>query len=296
MSVAAVDLSVVLVNYNTRELLGRTIAAVLTAGASLAVEVVVVDNASADGSAEMVREQFPGVRLLANDHNRFYAPGNNQGIAATRGRYVLVLNPDARPEPGTLEAMVAWMDAHPDAGVMAPLLAFSDGRVQRNCATLRTFEQFLLEYTVWGLLRPGRRRTVLDSHWYGAWDRSTPRDVGVVPGSCMLVRRSVIDQVGAFDERLLMYFTEDDWCLRIAAGGWRVCYAPVGRVVHDESASVVQRRRPTRAIYFRDMVRYTRTHFGPGRALVLRVLAEPTRWLLDLSAAIRGEVGHRGRA
>lgn len=283
----SVDLSVVIVSYNTRDLLRETIAAVLPESRSIALEVIVVDNASSDGSAAMVAREFPAVRLIANPENRFYVGGNNHGLSIAYGRYLLILNPDARPEPGTLVEMVAWMDGHPRAGVLSPLMTFSDGAVQRNCATHLSFRQLLLEHTFIGLLRPRARRTTVREYWYGDWDRTTPRMVDVVPGSCMLVRRDAVADVGVLNERLVMYFTEDDWCLRMTRAGWQVAYAPIGRVVHDESASVRTRQRAMRRLYFRDMVEYVRAHHGRGRARLLFALSEPTRWALDLAQALR---------
>jgi GT2 family glycosyltransferase len=283
------DLSIAIVNFNTRARLERTLHAVLADTRRLSAETLVVDNASRDRSADMVRDAFPAVALLANPHNRFYAAGNNQALARSQGRYVLVLNPDAEPAPGTLPAMVAYMDRHPDVGALSGLMRFEDGTVQHNCARLRTYRQLLLEYTVLGWLRPRARRRALDEYWYRGWDRTSERDVEVVPGSCLMVRREVLDGVGAFDERLQMYFAEDDWCLRIRAAGWRVRYAPIGAVVHSEGASVRQARRLARRIYFGDMVRYARKHFGRARGAWLWLLTRPTRWMLDLAGFVRDE-------
>jgi GT2 family glycosyltransferase len=282
------DLSVLIVSFNTREVLARTIEAVLTDGGAFAAEIIVVDNASTDGSAAMVQERFPGVRLIENDTNRFYTAANNQAMAASRGRYALVLNSDAPPEPGTLRAMVEYMDSHGDVGAMSPRMRFADGRLQRNCARRWTYELLLLEHTPWGLLRPGRRLTALSEFWYGDWDRTTSREVEVIPGSCIVVRRDVFERVGGFDERFLLYFGEDDWCSRIRDAGWKVAYAAVGNVVHPEGTSAAGVARLARRIYFDDLVAYARKNFGPARALWLRALALPMRWALDFSAAVVG--------
>jgi GT2 family glycosyltransferase len=282
-----IDLSIAIVSFNTRAVLERTLDAVLADTSGLAVEILVVDNASGDGSAAMVRERYPSVKLLANATNRFYTAANNQAMAASRGRYILILNSDARPERGTLPAMLACLDANQDVGALSPCMRFPDGRLQRNCARLRSYELFLLEYTPIGLLRWRRRRRAVADCWYDDWDRSTAREVEVVPGSCMMVRREVIDRVGGFDERLRLYFGEDDWCRRIRAAGFKVMYAAVGSVVHPEGASTVQVRRLARRLYFEDMVTYADKHFGSARARWLWALAQPTRWALDLSAALR---------
>lgn len=278
-----IDLSVVVVSFNTRDVLATTIEAVLADAAPLRTEIIVVDNASHDGSAGMVRARFPQVHVVANTTNRFYTGGNNQGISLGRGRYVLVLNSDARPEPGTLAPMVAYLDAHPDVGALSPRLCFADGRVQRNCSRLRTYRQFLLEATPLGLVLRRMRRRVVDDAWYGDWDRLTERDVEVLPGSCIMVRRRTLEETGAFDERFRLYFAEDDWCHRIAAAGWRVRHAPIGTIIHPERASVRQVTALARRIYFDDMERYVAKHFGHGRSAILRLLARPWKWAHDMA-------------
>jgi GT2 family glycosyltransferase len=208
-------------------------------------------------------------------------------MAASRGRYILVLNSDAVPERGTFEEMLAFMDVHPDVGALSPRMQFPDGRLQRNCARLRNYDLFLLEYTALGLLLRRRRGAALSDCWYRGWDRTTTRDVDVIPGSCMLVRRDVLDRIGGFDERLRLYFAEDDWCARIRAAGFRVVYAAVGRVTHSEGASTASVRPLARKMYFDDMVRYANKHFGRPRALLLWGLTRPTRIALDVSARLK---------
>jgi GT2 family glycosyltransferase len=291
---AGIDLSVILASYNTRDLLARTLAALLAPAGQAGdgrpaptTEVIVVDNASADGSAAMVGERFPAAIVVANAENRYYTAANNQGLAIGRGRHFLVLNPDAEPSPGTIRAMVDWIDARPEVGAMTTSMYFPDGRLQQNCARATTWPVLLLDYTALGLMRPVARRRMLDAHWYAGWDRTTAREVDVIPGSCMLVRREAIERAGGFDEGLRMYFAEDDWCGRIRATGFAVMYAPVGAVTHAESASVRQARRQARRIYFEDMARYAAKHFGPSRGALLRAMAWPTRLALD-AAGLRG--------
>jgi GT2 family glycosyltransferase len=281
------DLSVSIVSFNTRELLARTLRATLADTREMAAEVIVVDNASHDGSAAMVREAFPSVRLIRNSENRFFSAAHNQAIAVSRGRHVLVLNSDAEPRPGTLPPVVAYLDAHADVAAVSPRMLFPDGRVQRNCARFTPYTLFLLDYTLWGLIQPGRRRRGRAEVWYDGWDRLTERQVDVLPGSFMMMRREAIDAVGPLDERLRLYFVEEDWCWRARHAGFRIVYVPVGAVVHPEGASVRQVRRLARRIYFEDMVRHVRKRFGSRRARWLWLLTRPTRWGLDLAEAFR---------
>lgn len=282
------DLSVSIVSFNTRDLLAQTIRATLADTRGLTAEVIVVDNASHDGSAAMVRQAFPMVRLIQNPENRYFSAAHNQAIAVSRGRHVLVLNSDAEPRPGTLPALVAHLEAHSGVGALSARMLFPDGRVQRNCARFSPYALFLLDCTIWGLIRPRHHRRVRSEIWYGDWDRLTEREVDVLPGSFIMVRREALDAAGLLDERLRLYFVEEDWCWRIRRAGYQVVYVPVGAVVHPEGASVRQVRRLARRIYFEDMVRFVEKRYGRARARWLWMLTRPTRWGLDLAEALRG--------
>jgi hypothetical protein len=280
------DLSIVVVSFNTSEITQRTLAA-LTGVRDVAIEIIVVDNGSHDDSAAAIRARFPSATVIVNPVNRYYAAANNQAIAAASGRFVLVLNSDAEPGTGTLRAMTTYMDAHPDVGCLSPLMRFPDGRVQRNCARRWTFSELALEHSIAGFVLPGRRERSRRHHWYADWDRTTEKDVDVVPGSCMMVRRDVLDRVGVFDERLRLYFAEDDWCARIRNAGFRIVYAPIGSVVHPEGASTEAVAGLARRLYFDDMIRYAAMHFGRMSAGCLWILTRPTIWAMRASAIVR---------
>jgi hypothetical protein len=275
-----IELSIAIVSFNTSEMTQRTVAAVLADTAGLDAEIIVVDNGSGDGSVEAIRRRFPSIRIIANPVNRYYSAANNQAMAIASGRFVLVLNSDAQPNAGTLPAMIAYMHAHPDIGALSPLLRFPDGRLQRNCARLPTFSQLILDYTFIGFVLPRWRRLMLDRHWYSGWDRSSQKDVDVVPGSCLMVSRDVLNRTGGFDERFRLYFAEDDWCARIRAAGFRVVYAPLGSVTHPEGASTSGVRRLARRLYFKDMIQYTGKHLGRAQAVFLWILTRPTIWAM----------------
>ena len=281
------SVSVCVVSFNTCELLDRCIQAAVDDCAELDAEIIVVDNGSRDGSAALVRERFPSIRLIANAENRFYAAANNQAIGVSRGRHVLVLNSDAEVGTGTIPAMVAYLDAHPAVGAISADMRFPDGRRQRNCARFVSFAQLLAQYTLLGLVFPGWRRRLVADLRYSDWDRTTEREVDVVPGSLMMVRREAIAATQGFDERLRLYFTDDDWCWRIRRAGFRVAYVPVGATVHREMSSARQVPRLARRLYFEDMTRYAELRFGRRRALTLRVLTWPTRVALAGMARLR---------
>ena len=284
-----VDLSVVVLSWNVRDLLRECLKSVVRDG-GLATEIIVVDNASDDGSVEMVRAEFPDVRLIANATNRGYAGGNNDGIAAAVGRYVMILNPDTVTQGNALAAMVAYADAHPDVGVVGPQLLNPDGSAQSSRRRFPTLMTALFEST-W--LQPLAPRGVLRHYYMLDQSDDETQEVDWVTGACFLVRREAIQQVGGLDESFFMYSEELDWCRRIKQAGWQVVYLPTAQVVHyvgKSSDQVVAQRH----IYFQtSKVRYLRKHHGKLAAGVLRVvLLAMYIWQLVLEAA-KGAVGHR---
>ena len=283
------DLSIVVVSYNVRRHLERTLAAALRDSEPLAAEVIVVDNASTDGSAAAVRARFPGIAVLENSENRFYTAANNQGFALASGRYLLVLNADAEIRRGTLPALLAALETRPEVGIASCRMLWPDGRVQRNCSAERSFLSLLLDHTALGVLLAPLHARIRSREWYAEWDRGSEREVGVLPGSFLLVRREVLDEAGGFDEHLRLYFAEDEWCARIRRTGHGVRYLPIGGALHPEGASVRQVPRLARRMYFEDLQRYAELRFGRRRAHLLGALAWPLRRGLDLAGRFRGE-------
>jgi len=239
------DVSVVIVNYNVRDLLRDCLTSLRPDLARLRGEVWVVDNASRDGSVEMVRGEFPWVRLIASSWNRGYSAANNLAIRQAQSRYVLVLNPDTKLPPGAIVDTIAEMDAHPDIGALGPKLVRADGTLDRACR--RSFPSpEVAFYRLSGLMRlfPNHPRfaryNLLDV------DEDTPLDVDSVVGAFMLVRRAVIEQVGIFDEAFQLYGEDLDWAYRMKQAGWRVRYHPEVVVLHYKRQST--RQRPVSSI------------------------------------------------
>lgn len=284
----SLDLSICIVSFNTRDVLERTIRAVLADASGLRAEVIVVDNGSADGSSRMVEDMFPAVRLVSNPQNRFFAAANNQAMALSSGRYVLTLNSDAEVVRPTLEEAVGYLDAHPDIGAITTRMTYPDGRLQTNCARFSSFRYLLLESTFLGLVLRGQRKRLRRWIRYGDWDRQSERQVEVMPGSLILTRREVLLAVGRYDERFRLYFTDDDWCLRLREAGLQAMYLPIGGVVHPEGTSVRQNRRQARRIYFEDLAAYTGKHFGSLSARWLSLLTWPSRRGWALADRLRG--------
>jgi N-acetylglucosaminyl-diphospho-decaprenol L-rhamnosyltransferase len=297
-----VDLTVVIVSWNVRALLRRCLQSVVTQAQPVPenggvrigereIEILVVDNASTDGSAEMVRDEFPQVHLIANDENRGFTAANNQGLARARGRYLLLLNPDTEIVGDALTAMIHHAQANPEVGALGPRLLYPDGSLQSSRRRFPTFATALVESTVvqewWQDNRILRRYYMAD----------TPDDaiqtVDWVVGACLLVRRQVYEQIGGLDEGYFMYSEELDWCRRIKAAGWQIVYLPTATIIHHEGKSSEQ-VVPARQIYFQgSKVRYFRKHHGVFQAEVLRWFLLLTYVYQMAREGIKWIVGHK---
>ena len=266
-----IDVSVVIVNYNVRDLLRECLRSLEPDLRELRGEVWVVDNASRDGSAEMVADEFPRVRLIRNDQNRGYAAANNQAIREARGRYVLVLNPDTKLPAGAVAACLAELDAHPDIGALGPKLVRADGSLDRACR--RSFpspEVAFFRLVGLAKLLPNHPRVAR----YNLLnvDPDTPLDVDSVCGAFMLVRREVIERVGMFDETFRMYGEDLDWAYRIKAAGWRVRYHPSVVVLHYKGQSSRQRPASSIRAFYHAMHVFYAKHYAPTRPAAFNAL------------------------
>lgn len=282
-------LSIIIVNWNVRDLLRECLSSLDAGRDGLDVEVIVVDSASVDGSTEMVRVEFPWVRLIPRGENVGFPRGNNIGLAEARGDYLLLLNPDTVVLDDALAMMVAYLTTHLDVGAVGPLLLNPDGSIQssrRRFPTLATgfFESTWLEGLAPGLLR---RYYALDLP-----DDATA-DVDWLTGACIMIPRAVYEQIGGLDEGYFMYSEELDWCRRIKEAGWRVVYHPMARIIHHVGKSSEQ-AVTARHIYFqRAKLRYFRKYHGRGVAAILRAwLLANYAWQLVLEA-LKGALGSK---
>jgi GT2 family glycosyltransferase len=255
----APDLSIVVVNWNTRELLRDCLASVYSGVGGLAAETIVVDNASTDGSPEMVAAEFPGALLIRNAENRGFAAANNQGFAVARGRHVLLLNSDTVVHGDVLGRSVAWLDAHPQVGAMGCRVLNTDGSVQRTCAMYPSvLNQFLQASGLWKLRRP----RFLGRYLMTDWGRDSERAVDTISGCYLLVRARVIEEVGPLDEAFFFFGEETDWCRRMRDAGWKLVFAPVGEITHHGSASARKLNARRDVMLTEALVRLHRKHGG----------------------------------
>lgn len=284
-----IDLSIVIVNYNTREPLRRTLESIARETGGLAVETIVVDNASKDGSAAMVRENFPSVIVIEPGRNTWFSGGNNIGFARASGAYTLILNPDTVIQPNLLQAMLATLRANPRMGALTPQMRGLDGALQRTCSRLPSYADLLLGYTFLGTLLSGWRARRRAEMWYQGWERDTARAVEVIPDSCMMSPTGLLRDLKLFDEALKLYFTEDDICKRILDAGYEVHFTAEAHILHEEHASTRLVQRLASQVYFDDLIVFARKWYGGPAAALLRALVVPTRLAMDAAQRLRGE-------
>jgi len=284
-------LSIIIVSWNVRDLLERALTSVYASwGNQTGLEVIVVDNASHDDSVAMLRTAFPDVQVIANPENRGFTGGNNQGLAAATGDFLLLLNPDTEIVTDALPCMVDYIRAHPDVGMIGPQLLNPDGSVQSSRRHFPTMPVLFLESTWLEKLAP---RKLLRHYYAQEQPDDVIQDVDWITGAAMLARREVVAQVGGMDAGFFMYSEELDWCRRIREAGWRVVYFPEARIIHHEGKSSEQ-VVPARHIYFQSSkVRYTRKYHGNGIAEILRLwLLAQYVWQIGVEGA-KWLIGHR---
>jgi N-acetylglucosaminyl-diphospho-decaprenol L-rhamnosyltransferase len=279
------DVSVVVVNYNTAHLLDEMFAALEAARGALSLQMIVVDNASRDGSADVVRTKFPNVELIQNLANVGFGRANNQALARVRGRYVLLLNTDAFVAPDTLCKTVDFMDAHPRCGVLGVKLVGRDGALQPSCRYFPTPWNVFLAATGFHRFFPGT--PLVDDM---SWDHASVRECDWVPACYYLVRREVVERVGLFDPRYFLYYEEVDHCWAVRQAGWSVIYYPFTEVVHiggksaESEGPVTSAGRQISALQIESELLYFRKHHGMTGVLAAVFLAA----LGDLIVACKG--------
>jgi len=263
-----VDVSVIVVTWNVRAWLEPCLETVFAEirRASLDAEVLVVDNASTDGTGSMVESRFPEARLIENDENLGFAAANNIGITQSSGRLVLLLNPDTELEAGALAALVRHVEEHPDVAAVGARLVGSDHEPQSSVTRFPTVPR---EFA--GLFHLGAVATTTD-YPLSRWSTAEPRTVDVIQGCCMLLRRDVLDQIGFLDEDYFLYSEEVDLCHRIHLAGWRTTWLPTSVVVHHGGQSTKQMPRTMFLELYRSKVLYFRKRHGRAQALAYKAV------------------------
>lgn len=260
------NLSIIIVNWNTREMLQACLDSVFARSDRLVFDVIVIDNASDDGSANMVADVFPQVRLIRNTRNVGFAAANNQGFEIACGRHVLLLNSDTIVHGDVLERSVEWLDAHPTVAAMGCRVLNTDGSVQKTCSMYPSaLNQVLLTS---GLSRLSWPR-FLGRYQMADWKRDVEHEVEVISGCYLLVRKSVIDAIGPLDEAFFFFGEETDWCKRMRDAGWSLMFAPVGEITHHGGGSVKKLNDKRDVMLSEAIVRLHRKHSGYVGAMLI---------------------------
>lgn len=265
------DLSIVVVNWNTRDFLRDCLHSVYASEGEMAFETIVVDNCSDDGSAAMVRQEFPHVHLIESDINGGYAYANNLGLTHLEAEYYLLLNPDTVLPPNALADMLAFMDDHPEAGMAGPKLVMADGSLDLACRrSFPTPENSF--YKLFGLSRLFPKSKRFGQYNLTYLDPDEMAEVDSVVGAFMVVRREVIEEVGLLDEEYFMYAEDLDWALRAKQAGWKVYYFPDVTVLHYKRRASEQNRRRAHYEFWHAMYLFYRKHYAKDTPFWLHCL------------------------
>jgi GT2 family glycosyltransferase len=249
------DLSIIIVNWNTKDLLLQCLESVYQTVRGIEMEVFVVDNGSMDGSIAASDERFPEVKFIENKMNLGFARANNQALRIAMGKYLLLLNPDTQVKKEAINRLISFMDAHPEAGGAGAQLLNADGSKQNSIAN---FPSLVTELFNKSLLRwlfpkafPGKERNYPE-----------PIEVDSVIGACMIVKREAVEQVGLLDEDYFLFFEETDWCYRVKRAGWKIYHVPQSEVYHFQGKGAELEKRKAKVEYYRSRYHFFKKNRG----------------------------------
>jgi len=255
-----VDVSIIIVNWNTRKLLVDCISSIYENVNNLNFEIIVVDNASSDGSVEMINFKFPKVKIIVNTKNMGFAAANNQGILTSKGRYILLLNSDTLVLKNSLQKTVVFADCHEKVGIVGCRVLNPDNSLQPTCFMFPSVTNMLFSSTYLHKLFPENRLFARERMTW--WKRNDVRQVDVVTGCFMLIRRKAIKKVGLMDEQFFMYAEETDLCYRFKQAGWKVMFTPDAQIIHFGGQSS-RKFRPEMLIQLRlSILKFIKKHQG----------------------------------
>lgn len=254
------DLSIIIVSYQVRTLLEQCLKSLFESNLPFSFEVFVVDNASADGSADFVRQNYPLVQLVANSENCGFAFANNQALRQAKGRYLMLLNPDTMVKSHALETLLEFMDTHPRAGACGPKLLYADGTIQHSAFRFPSLVQIYIDlFPVNWRLRESALNGRYSKKLYAS---NQPFQIDHPLGAAFLVRREIVEQVGILDESFFIYAEEIDWAMRIRKAGWQIWCVPQSEIVHYEAQSTRQFRHKMFVELWRARATFFRKHYS----------------------------------
>lgn len=270
-----VDLSISIVNYNTRDFVLGLIRSILENTRRISTEIFVVDNNSTDGSVEAIKREYPQVKVIANQKNLGFAAATNQVIKASRGRYVVLFTTDTIVLPKSMDTLVEFMDRNRQAGAVGPKILNPDGTVQTSGKTFPTPLVALLVTT--GLSRLFPKSRALQNYYLPLEEYDRFREVDQLSGACLLVRRETIEHVGLLDENFFIYCEDVDWCRRMRQRGWKLYYLPQAQIIHYKGESSKKSSHQAIRIYYQSLRHFHRKHYAPKTPGLLNAL-----WLFGL--------------
>ncbi len=255
------DLSIIILSWNTLELTRACLRELSRCRerSPLRYEILVIENASEDGSLEMIRDEFPDVRLYRNPENLGYARAVNQGLRLATGRRLVLLGSDTEVRPGTLERMDRFLEENPGVGAVAPRLVNADGSLQRACMRFPDLKVALYYDTFLEKFFPENR--TLKRYFYKDWSHDATRSVDQPPGTCLMVRRATYADVGGMDRKLWLFFNDVDWCLRMRRAGWDIVYLHEGTEVLHHLGQSTGRHPAFAFVWHQNRLHFYRKHF-----------------------------------
>lgn len=267
------DVSIIIVNWNTKKYLRECLKSIYKEIKSLPCEVLVVDNASSDGSSDMVKEEFPQALLLMNQENVGFAKANNQSIRECRGKYILLLNPDTVVLDGCIKNMLDFMERHPDVGAAGGRILSPEKEVELFRSAKRFPTPFLKFCVDIHLDRIFPRIKLFGRFSMIGWDRNDEREVDVLSGAFMFVRKKTIEEVGLLDERFFLLAEDVDWCRRIKQKNWKIKFNPKAEIIHSGGKSIDQVKRTRLENDILSHLLYFKKHHGWFACLYFRILS-----------------------
>jgi len=288
------DLSICVVSYSTKDLLKQCLESIYRETKGISFEIFIVDNASIDGSVEMVKNNFPNVNLIKNKKNLGFASASNQAIKDSKGRYILLLNPDTVILNSSLNKLVKFMDSHSEAGVVGPQIlnpnrtfqfSYDEGISLKIFFNIFILSNLLPLFKI--LLIPIKKVKHYFRKSQGMEHHLKIKEVGRIRGCCLLVRQEVIEQVGLMDEQFFMYCEEVDWEYRMKNAGWKIYFYPFARIIHYWGASTAPNKQQFNLIQWQSNYKYIRKHYGNYATLAVRFMAFINAIFKTVSLAVK---------
>ncbi len=279
-------LSIVIVSWNIKKDLAVCLDSIRKSPPSGKFEIILIDNASSDGTVDFVEKNFPEVMVIANDSNRGFAAANNQGIRASQGQYILLLNPDTIIHENSLDILIQYMDENKDVGACGPKLLNEDRTIQPSARSFPTFRGALYRHTAlryFSIFKSAYKKWMMKD-----FDYKSEMDVDQLMGAALLIRKTVIDSVGAMDENFFMYYEEVDFCYRIKQAGWHIAFVPDAQIIHLGGQSTGQIPVKKQIMAITSLIKFFRKHRGRGTTAIFNCIFKPAILLRNLCDIVTG--------